>query len=134
MRAFLFADLLQRTMRTVGKYDVRWVMNITDIDDKTIRDSSKGSQNWLPQMGVQTDSPLDNLKHFTKFYEQAFLEDIAKLGIEQNHFIQCHMRQILFHRCKNLLERFIIMAMLIFLRIPFISMCRDGQRMVNMAN
>lgn len=86
MRAFLFADLLQRTMRTTGKYNVRWVMNITDIDDKTIRDSSKGSQNWLPQMGEQTDLPLDNLKKFTKFYEQAFLEDIAKLGIEKNHF------------------------------------------------
>jgi len=86
MRAFLFADLLQRTMRVVGKYDVRWVMNITDIDDKTIRDSAIGSPNWRKEMGEQTNSPIDNLKKFTKFYEQAFLEDIEKLGINTQHF------------------------------------------------
>ncbi len=86
MRAFLFADLLQRTMRTVGKYDVRWVMNITDIDDKTIRDSAIGSPNWLKEMGQQSDQPFENLKKLTKFYERAFLEDIEKLGINLQHF------------------------------------------------
>ena len=35
-RSFLFADLLVRHLRWRG-YDVRWVMNITDIDDKIIR-------------------------------------------------------------------------------------------------
>jgi cysteinyl-tRNA synthetase len=35
-RSFLFADLLVRHLRWRG-YPVRWVMNITDIDDKIIR-------------------------------------------------------------------------------------------------
>ncbi len=35
-RSFLFADLLVRHLRWRG-YDVRWVMNITDIDDKIIK-------------------------------------------------------------------------------------------------
>ena len=35
-RSFLFADLLVRHLRWRG-YTVRWVMNITDIDDKIIR-------------------------------------------------------------------------------------------------
>jgi cysteinyl-tRNA synthetase len=35
-RSFLFADLLVRHLRWRG-YTVRWVMNITDVDDKIIR-------------------------------------------------------------------------------------------------
>ena len=86
MRAFLFADLLQRVLRVVGKYDVKWVMNITDIDDKTIRDSQKGSPAWLPEMGEQTDSPIENLRMLTEFYQDAFLDDISQLGIDVEHF------------------------------------------------
>lgn len=86
MRAFLFADLLQRVMRVVGKYNVQWVMNITDIDDKTIRDSKIGSSAWLEEMGPQSNDPLENLKKFTKFYEEKFFEDIQSLGIEKSHF------------------------------------------------
>ncbi len=85
MRAFLFADLLQRTLRFLCQYPVRWVMNITDIDDKTIRGSAPGSVEWRPEMGEQTDDPLENLRRFTRFYEQAFKEDIATLGIDLQH-------------------------------------------------
>src|SRR5436190_11925972 len=35
-RTFLFADLLRRTLRFAG-WDVRQVMNITDVDDKIIK-------------------------------------------------------------------------------------------------
>ncbi len=83
MRAFLCADLLQRVLRVVGGYQVRWVMNITDIDDKTIRGSAPGSPLWRPEMGEQTDDPLENLRRYTRFYEQAFLEDIARLHIRR---------------------------------------------------
>ncbi|ROL57285.1 cysteine--tRNA ligase [Bacteroidetes/Chlorobi group bacterium Naka2016] len=86
MRSFLFADLLQRTLRVVGGYKVRWVMNITNIDDKTIRDSSIGSPAWLPEMGKQTDDPLKNLLKFTEYYRKAFIEDIQKLGINLKDF------------------------------------------------
>jgi cysteinyl-tRNA synthetase len=86
MRAFLFADLLQRVLRIVGGYDLKWVMNITDIDDKTIRDSSIGSDMWLDDMGQQSNDPMTNLKIFTKYYENTFFEDISTLGIDLNHF------------------------------------------------
>lgn len=86
MRAFLFADLLQRAIRTVGNYQVQWVMNITDIDDKTIRDSRIGSDLWLSEMGVQTQNPIENLKKFTKFFTDKFFEDIQSLGIDLSHF------------------------------------------------
>ncbi|MCS7177120.1 MAG: cysteine--tRNA ligase [Candidatus Kapabacteria bacterium] len=84
MRAFLCADLLQRVLRVVGGYEVRWVMNITDIDDKTIRGSTPGSPSWLPEMGEQTDDPHENLRRYTSFYEQAFLEDIERLRIRRS--------------------------------------------------
>lgn len=86
MRAFLFADLLQRVMRTVGNYQVQWVMNITDIDDKTIRDSRIGSELWLDEMGEQTDDHIINLKKFTNYFTEKFFEDITSLGIELTHF------------------------------------------------
>jgi cysteinyl-tRNA synthetase len=41
-------------------------MNITDIDDKTIRDSQKSEK---------------TLKEFTEFYTQEFLTDLEKLNI-----------------------------------------------------
>jgi cysteinyl-tRNA synthetase len=86
MRSFLFADLLQRVMRVVGGYSVKWVMNITNIDDKTIRDSSPGSSQWKPEMGEQNENPLDNLLKFTQYYEKSFVEDINELGIKREHF------------------------------------------------
>ena len=78
MRAFLFADLLQRTLKVAGEHEVTWIMNITNIDDKTIRDSAKGSTAWLSEMGEQTDVPLDNLLKLTNFYEKSFLDDISQ--------------------------------------------------------
>ena len=84
LRAFLCADLLQRVLRYVGGWSVRWVMNITDIDDKTIRDSQPGSPAWIPdRMGEQTDDPLENLRRLTRYYEDVFLRDIALVGIRR---------------------------------------------------
>ncbi len=81
MRSFLFADFLQRSLRTVGGYRVRWIMNITDIDDKTIRDSAIGAPTWLPEMGDQGTDRMDNLLAFTAFYRTAFLKDLQSLGV-----------------------------------------------------
>ncbi len=86
MRAFLFADLLQRVIRIVGGYDVRWVMNITNIDDKTIRGSSFNSPAWLTEMGRQTKDPKENLRLFTEYYENEFISDIKKLGVKTEDF------------------------------------------------
>lgn len=86
MRSFLFADLLQRVLKVVGKYKVNWVMNITDIDDKTIRDSKPEANKWLDAMGEPSDDIKLNLKSFTKYYTQVFLDDLTALGIDTEDF------------------------------------------------
>lgn len=86
IRAFLFADLLQRTLRVVGNYPVKWVMNITNIDDKTIRDSQKGSTAWKAEMGNQTDNAKENLAMLTNYYEKKFFEDLEHVGIDTKDF------------------------------------------------
>lgn len=68
--AFTVADLLGRTLRANG-HQVKHVMNITDIDDKTI----KGSQQQFPD-----DSPPEALKNFTAKYEELFINDMRALG------------------------------------------------------
>ncbi len=65
-RAYVFEDVLRRTLEYFG-YPVRQVMNLTDVDDKTIRDSRAA--------GVP-------LRDFTARYKQAFFEDIKTLNIE----------------------------------------------------
>ncbi len=65
-RAFLFEDLLKRWLLYRG-FKVTHVMNLTDIDDKTI----KGSQTQqIP------------LKQYTDFYVKAFFEDTKALNIQ----------------------------------------------------
>ena len=64
-RCYMFEDLLKRTLMFFN-YKVKHVMNLTDVDDKTI----KGSQN----AGI----PLDD---FTRKYKQAFFDDIKTLRI-----------------------------------------------------
>jgi cysteinyl-tRNA synthetase len=65
-RAYIFEDMLRRWLEYRG-YMVMHIMNITDVDDKTIRDSQKEK---IP------------LKAFTARYEKAFFEDIKTLNIE----------------------------------------------------
>jgi cysteinyl-tRNA synthetase len=66
-RTFVAVDILRRYLRQSG-FEVRHVMNITDVDDKIIRNSAKA--------GV-------SVKEYTAKYEKAFLEDAAALSIEQ---------------------------------------------------
>src|ERR1700676_5541557 len=66
-RTFIAVDILHRFLRQSG-YKIRHVMNITDVDDKIIRNSATA--------GV-------SVKQYTAKYEKAFLEDAAALNIEQ---------------------------------------------------
>jgi len=66
-RAYIFEDILRRTLKYYG-YKVTQVMNLTDVDDKTIRDSQVAN---VP------------LLEFTKKYKDAFFEDIESLKIEK---------------------------------------------------
>lgn len=82
MRAFLTGDLIARVLKTVGGYNLKRVMNITNIDDKTIRDAKKGSGAWKAEMGEQTDDAKENVRLLTLHYENEFKEDIKKLGVD----------------------------------------------------
>src|SRR5271166_761650 len=66
-RTFIAVDLLYRFLRQSG-YDVRYVMNITDVDDKIIRNSARD--------GV-------TVQQYTAKFSEAFLQDSATLNIER---------------------------------------------------
>jgi len=66
-RAYIFEDLLQRHLELRG-YKVHRVMNITDVDDKTIRGAREAG---IP------------LTKFTAQFKEAFFEDIEILRIKR---------------------------------------------------
>src|SRR5580700_893613 len=65
-RTYIFEDLLQRHLEARG-FEVERVLNLTDVDDKTI----KGAHN----AGIP-------LPEFTKQFKDAFFEDIKTLRIK----------------------------------------------------
>jgi cysteinyl-tRNA synthetase len=71
LRAFAFEDLLRRYLEYM-EYDVKHVMNITDVEDKiirTVRESGKG------------------LKEVTDFYTLEFFRDLETLNIKRAHHV-----------------------------------------------
>jgi cysteinyl-tRNA synthetase len=66
-RTFVCVDVLRRALKYVGGWQMRHVMNFTDVDDKTIAGAERE--------GV-------DLREYTDRYVQAFREDAALLGIE----------------------------------------------------
>jgi cysteinyl-tRNA synthetase len=66
-RTFVAIDVLRRALKYQAKYDVRHVMNFTDVDDRTILESQKA--------GVP-------LREYTTRYIEAFYADAAALGLE----------------------------------------------------
>src|SRR5215831_4460737 len=71
-RTFIAVDILRRFLRQSG-YRLHHVMNITDVDDKIIRNSAR------QHVTVQ---------QYTEKYEKAFLEDAATLNIEQPELVR----------------------------------------------
>jgi cysteinyl-tRNA synthetase len=65
-RAYVFEDLLQRHLEARG-FKVHRVMNLTDVDDKTIRNSRAAGE------------PLDQ---FTRRFKDGFFDDLRTLRIE----------------------------------------------------
>lgn len=72
-RTYVFEDLLRRTLKFFG-YQVEQVMNITDIDDKTIRGA------------IESNVPI---KEYVQPYKNAFFADIQSLGIERVEHYPC---------------------------------------------
>ena len=70
-RAYIFEDLLQRHLEARG-YEVERVMNLTDVDDKTIRGARAAGR---------------RLADFTQVYKDAFFTDLDTLRIKRaDHF------------------------------------------------
>jgi len=65
-RTFLQVDVLRRSLKLLG-IEVRHVMNITDVDDKIIRNAAAA--------GVEIDE-------YTRKYQEAFFEDLKALQVE----------------------------------------------------
>lgn len=66
-RAYIFEDLLQRHLEARG-FKVHRVMNITDVDDKTIRGARAAKI---------------SLNDFTELFKRAFFEDLETLRIKR---------------------------------------------------
>jgi cysteinyl-tRNA synthetase len=79
-RTFIAVDLLRRFFRQSG-YRVQHVMNITDVDDKIIRNAARD------KVSVQ---------QYTAKYEKAFLEDAAMIAIEEPTLVRAteHISQM----------------------------------------
>ena len=69
-RTYIFEDLLRRWLKHQG-FKVKQVMNLTDVEDKIIRDAQKE--------GI-------SLKEFTERYTEAFFEDLQMLNVERVEF------------------------------------------------
>ncbi len=70
-RTFLHVDVLRRFLRQQG-IPVKYVMNITDVDDKIIRNASAAGK---------------PIAEYTAKYERAFFEDSDALGIERSEIV-----------------------------------------------
>lgn len=71
LSAFIYADVLRRSL-TVNGYTVKHVMNVTDVDDKTIRDS---------KLEFPDDEPITALKNLTDKYSRVFIDDMKATGV-----------------------------------------------------
>ena len=71
LRSFIMADLLYRALKFEG-HKVDWVMNITDIDDKTINGA-------IETHGA--GAGLKELHDFTEKYLQIFLADLKEVNV-----------------------------------------------------
>jgi len=66
-RTYIFEDLLRRFLKYKG-FKIKQVMNVTDVDDKTIKGSREEKK---------------SLSEYTKKYKDAFFEDLDTLHIER---------------------------------------------------
>jgi cysteinyl-tRNA synthetase len=78
MRSFMLGDLIRRALRFEG-YDVRWIMNITDVGHMTDEVTDTGRDKMEL---AEADEGLSAAEIAEK-YTQAFLEDADLVGIER---------------------------------------------------
>jgi cysteinyl-tRNA synthetase len=74
--SYIFFDVVARWLRHLG-YEVKYVQNITDIDDKIIK-----------RAGESGKDPVE----VARYYESRFLEDMDALGVKRgvNEYLRSH--------------------------------------------
>ena len=68
LRTFIFYDTVKRAFK-LNNYKVKHVMNITDVDDKTIKGAIESKV---------------SLKEYTEMYTKYFIEDLNKLNMDMD--------------------------------------------------
>ncbi len=98
LSSYIYADTLRRTIKAAG-LNVMHTMNITDVDDKTIRRSLEADHHG---------SPMNALINFTSRYTELFFADMDAVGNDINaySFVKAtdhigHMQVII----RNLLDK-----------------------------
>jgi len=82
LRAYIFNDLLYRFLKAAG-YSVKWVMNITDIDDKMIK-RAKEEKTTIEEIAAR--------------YEKIFMDDMRAMNVsvDEIKFVRAteHLREM----------------------------------------
>ena len=81
LRAYIFMDLLSKTLRTDG-YKLKHVMNITDVGHLT-SDADEGEDKMQKAAKAQNKDPYE----IAKVYTEAFLNDIDSLNVKRPDMI-----------------------------------------------
>ena len=78
LRSYIFSDILKRVL-DYNNYKVKFVMNFTDVDDKTIKGAIKENGR---------DADRKDLRNYTRKYIKIFKNDIKKLNINEPFFVR----------------------------------------------
>jgi len=89
LRTYIYVDILRKTLLKQG-FKVKEVMNITDIEDKIIRDSLK--QNIF-------------YKDLTKKYEKVLWRNLEDLNIDKPEFVPHATDQLVINRMIKIIEK-----------------------------
>lgn len=81
LRAYVFADLVQKTLEYSG-YKVKRVMNITDIGIMSSDADSGDDKMTMALIREGKELTLQNMRELAEFYTEKFKEDLLKLNIE----------------------------------------------------
>jgi cysteinyl-tRNA synthetase len=89
LSAYIYSDILTRLVKLATGESVKRVMNFTDVDDKTIRDS---------RLRHAKMEPMQALTSLTREFEGIFKEEMREVGndISDIHFVRAteYIRQI----------------------------------------
>jgi cysteinyl-tRNA synthetase len=93
-RSYLFADSVFRALE-YQDLSVKWVMNLTDVDDKTIKGTIK-------EFG--SSSTIKELEKFTDRYIQIFLSELSEIGIDPKKITIIRVSEVIPEIQKFILE------------------------------